>query len=98
MFSRCYNNNIYITKKSHLYISYESRIELFKLDPLELRRLRYDLALIYQISNKHTAVDRNYILFLSTHNNPRSNGYTLSYPSYSPYIYYNMNIPIDIEL
>ena len=98
MFSRCYNNNIYITKKSHLYISYESRLELFKLDPLELRRLRYDLALIYQISNKHTAVDRNYILFLSTHNNPRSNGYTLSYPSYSPYIYYNMNIPIDIEL
>ena len=71
LFSRCYNNNRYITKKSHLYISYESRLELFKLDPLELRRLRYDLALIYQISNNLTAVDRDDILFISTPNNTR---------------------------
>ena len=66
LFSRCHNNNRYITKQSHLYISYESRHELFKLDRLELSRLIYDLALIYQISNKHTAVDRYDILFYST--------------------------------
>ena len=47
LFFRCYNNNRYITQKSHLYISYESRLELFKHDPLEFRRLRYDFALIY---------------------------------------------------
>ena len=52
-----------------------------KFDPL--RRLRYDLVLIYQISNKHTAVDRDDLLFLSTPNNTRSNGYTLFYPSSS---------------
>ena len=69
MFSRFYNNYRYITKKSHIYISYESRQEFFKLGPLEIRILRYDLALIYQVSNKHTAVDRDDILFLSSPNN-----------------------------
>ena len=64
----------YIYHFSINYKSYDNRLALFKLESLELRRLKYDLFIIFKITHQFTDSPIIDLLDLSGKSPIRSNG------------------------
>ena len=63
----------YINSSNINYKSYKERLEYFKLESLELRRLKIDLTTIFKISNNFTDINISDILNISNNCRTRCN-------------------------
>ena len=64
LYFRC---NGYVKRYSPNYISYTQRLTLYNLEPLELRRLKLDLVMIFKLANNHIAVNSEKFLIIPIH-------------------------------
>ena len=78
LYFRC---NVYVKRSSPNYISYTQRLTLYNLESIELRRFKFDLVMIFKLSNNHIADNSEQILNFSNSSLKRHNSYKLAYPS-----------------